>query len=174
MLQTDGSPHDWLEGRGPKLCLLGVIDDATNKVPAGSPQAKGRIERLWGTFQDRLISELRLADARTKKEAQAALERFLPEYNRRFGKKPACMKPAWRKLDGGDLKRILCWKYKRTVAKDNTISFKGLVLQLPRVKPLYSLAGKKATVLALSAWSSSIPNVGCISNPPSNTVVIPG
>ncbi len=222
MLQTDGSHHDWLEGRGPKLCLIGVIDDATSKVPAvrfedgettqgyfkvferafeskglphsiyadrhsifrtdreltieeqlagikkpltqagraldelgitlipaGSPQAKGRIERLWGTFQDRLISELRLAGAKTKKEAQAVLNRFVPEYNRRFGRKPACMKSAWRKLDGFDLKRILCWKHKRIVAKDNTISFKGLNLQLPKVKPLQSLVGKKVTVLVL-------------------------
>lgn len=223
MLQTDGSHHDWLEGRGPKLCLIGVIDDATGKVPAarfddgettegyfevferafkskglphsiyadkhsifrsdreltieeqlagikkpltqagraldelgitlilaGSPQAKGRIERLWNTFQDRLISELRLAGAKTKKEAQVVLNRFLPEYNRRFGRKPACMKSAWRKVpDNIELKKILCWKHERIVARDNTISFKGLTLQLPKLKPFQSLVRKKVVVLVL-------------------------
>ena len=147
MFQVDGSPHDWLEGRGPRLCLVGAIDDASSKVPraffevaesswayfrlfseifkthglshsvyadrhwifwtdreptlevgrgleelgvtlipAGSPQAKGRVERLWGTFQDRLVSELRLAGAKTKEQAQAVLDRVLPEHNRKFSK----------------------------------------------------------------------------------------
>ena len=142
MLQVDGSPHDWLQGRGPAMCLIGAIDDATGKVMgalfvqaesswgyfrlfseifkehglpqsiyadchsvfwtdreptleeqlinkkpttevgrglqqlgvtlilAHSPQAKGRIERLWNTFQDRLVSELRLAKAKTMEQAQ--------------------------------------------------------------------------------------------------------
>ena len=48
-------------------------------IPASSPQAKGRVERLWGTFQDRLVSELRLAGAATPVAAQAALARFLPQ-----------------------------------------------------------------------------------------------
>lgn len=156
LLQTDGSPHDWLEGRGSTLCLIGAIDDATNTVPyalfaeqettesymrmlkeivlregvplalyhdrhsifevsentlpsleeqlhaqepktqfgrllaelgiesiaANSPQAKGRIERLWETLQDRLTSELRLARARTLEESNRVLSWFLPEYNR--------------------------------------------------------------------------------------------
>ena len=154
MLQTDGSRHDWLETRGPKLTLLGFIDDATSRVPAAqfqrdaedtagylritrqvvermgialsiyrdqhstfhrndahwsvaeqlvgsqaptqlgrcwqemgitssaarSAQAKGRVERLWRTFQDRLTSELRLAGASTVEQASVVLERFLPEY----------------------------------------------------------------------------------------------
>src|SRR2546425_9792467 len=67
-------------------------------IPAGSPQAKGRIERLWGTFQDRLVSELRLAAAKTKSEAQAVLERFLPHYKRKFAKAAGPTKPARREV----------------------------------------------------------------------------
>lgn len=63
-------------------------------IPAGSPQAKGRVARLWGTFQDRLVSELRLADATTPAEAQAVLDRVLPQHNRRFAKAPAEAVPA--------------------------------------------------------------------------------
>ena len=168
MLQVDGSPHDWLEGRGPRLCLIGAIDDATGKVVgafftqaesswgylrlfskifkrhglpqsiysdrhsvfwtdreptldeqlinkrpltevgraldelgvtlifAGSPQAKGRIERLWGTFQDRLVSELRLDKAKTLPQAQAVLDRYLCEHNRKFSQ-PAQTQPPGEK-----------------------------------------------------------------------------
>src|SRR5271157_2518421 len=140
MIQVDGSRHDWLEGRGPWLTLVGGIDDATGKVvgavfreaedgvgyllvlrdtarrfglpasiyrdgssvfapthggareraeatqvaralaelgitsiPAGSPQAKGRIERAWGTFQDRLVSELRRRGSRDLAAANGVL-----------------------------------------------------------------------------------------------------
>ena len=57
-------------------------------IAAQSPQAKGRIERLWGTFQDRLTSELRLAGANDLDAANQVLRRFLPDYNRRFGRAP--------------------------------------------------------------------------------------
>ena len=66
-------------------------------ILADSPQAKGRIERLWNTFQDRLVSELRLAKAKTLEQAQAVLERYIPVNNRKFAK-PARAEPAWRKL----------------------------------------------------------------------------
>ena len=156
MVQMDGSHHDWLEGRGPKLVLMGYIDDATSTVEARfydhegtvpaldsfrswverygipcsvyldkhttyrspqtptveeqlqghdqsqsqfqramselgvevihahSPAAKGRIERLFQTLQDRLVKELRLAGASTLAEANQVLERYLPLYNQRF------------------------------------------------------------------------------------------
>jgi transposase len=158
MLQTDASPHDWLEGRAPAMDLLGAIDDATGKVvyarfrpsedqigyllmlrtvalthglphilyhdrhtilrspkqatiedelagrrpqsqiqriieqlgitsiPALSPQAKGRIERLWQTFQDRLCKEMRLAGIDSLEQANLFLETFIPAYNQRFAK----------------------------------------------------------------------------------------
>ncbi|HEY59338.1 MAG TPA: ISNCY family transposase [Anaerolineae bacterium] len=153
MLQADGSIHDWLEGRGPKLTLIAYIDDATNKVyatfreqedaagylevlqeicltegipqsiymdkrltsrkrvslveqlagkepksqfervleelgieliPAHSPQAKGRIERLFETLQDRLVKALREASADSLEKANGVLKRFLHNYNQRF------------------------------------------------------------------------------------------
>src|SRR3989338_3714658 len=210
MVQIDGSPHDWLEGRGPYLCLVGAIDDATSKVPAaffeelesggprglplsayadrpsifwtereptieeqltdrrpktqvgralgelgvtlipaGSPQAKGRIEVLWGTFQDRLVSELRLVGAQTKEEAQAVLEKFLPQYNRRFSKPAVKVLPAWRKVEAKRLEQSLCFKYQRTVAKDNTVQFGGALFQIPKQSPYRSYANKKVQVHVL-------------------------
>ena len=205
LLQTDGSSHDWLEGRGPKLCLIGAIDDATNKVPdalfqeqettegymrmlqgissrcglplamyhdrhsifevseailpsmeeqlngrepktqfgrlldelgiesisANSPQAKGRIERLWGTFQDRLTSELRLAGARTLEEANQVLARFLVEYNRKFAVSARDPKVAYRKIGKGfKAEEYFCFKYGRTVGADNVVRFNGKRLQV--------------------------------------------
>ncbi len=221
MVQIDGSPHDWLEGRGPRLCLVGAIDDATSKVvaaffeeqetsaayfrlfleigrtqglplsayadrhsifwtdreptveeqlagkhpktqvgraleelgvtliPAGSPQAKGRIERLWGSFQDRLVSELRLAGAKNKEQAQAVLEKFLPPYNRRFSKPPVNALPAWQKVEAKRLEQSLCFKYQRTIAKDNTVQFSGALFQIPKQSPHRSYANKKVQVHVL-------------------------
>jgi len=221
MLQVDGSPHEWLEGRGPRLCLLGAIDDASGKVPraffeeaesswayfrlfseifkthglpqsvyadrhsifwtqreptleeqlvnkrpttevgrgleelgvtlipAGSPQAKGRIERLWGTFQDRLVSELRVAGAKTKEQAQAVLDRVLPDHNRKFSKPAASSEPAWRKASSTEIEQALCFKQKRTVAKDNTVTFEGAVFQIPKKSPYRSYANKRIDVHVL-------------------------
>jgi len=221
MLQVDGSPHDWLEGRGPRFCLIGAIDDATGKVVgaffeeaesswayfklfaqifkqhglpqsvysdrhsvfwtdreptveeqlidkqpttevgrgleelgvtlilAGSPQAKGRIERLWGTFQDRLVSELRLARAKTKPQAQKVLERYLPVHNRRFCKPAANALPAWRKVSSLQIDQALCFKDRRTVAKDNTVTFEGTIFQIPKKSPLRSHANKRIDVHVL-------------------------
>ena len=211
MLQVDGSPHDWLQGRGPRLCLIGAIDDATGKVMGGlftqaesswgyfhlfceifknhglpqsiytdchsvfwtdreptleeqlinkkpttevgrgleelgvtlilahSPQAKGRIERLWNTFQDRLVSELRLAKAKSVEQATVVLDRYLPVHNRKFAK-PAkartCLEKSQLRFRSS---RALCFKQQRTVAKDNTVTFEGTVLQIPKTSPFRSL-----------------------------------
>ena len=220
MLQVDGSPHDWLQGRGPRLCLIGAIDDATNTVMAGlftpaesswgyfhlfsqifkehglpqsiytdchsvfftdreptieeqlinkkpttevgrglaelgvtlilahSPQAKGRIERLWNTFQDRLVSELRLAKAKTVKQATVVLEGYLLVHNRKFAK-PAKAEPAWRKVSAVKIERALCFKQQRTVAKDNTVTFEGTVFQIPKTSPYRSYANKRIDVHVL-------------------------
>jgi transposase len=218
MLQVDGSPHDWLEGRGPRLCLVGPIDEATGDVPsaffqeaesswayfqlftsifhqhglsqsvysdrhsvfwtdreptrdeqlinkrpttqvgrgleelgvtlilAGSPQAKGRIERLWGTFQDRLVSELRLAAAKTQQQAQAVLDRYLPIHNRRFSKPARNVLPAWRKVGIEQIRQALCFKHQRTVAKDNTVTLEGAVFQIAKKSPYRSHANKRINV----------------------------
>jgi transposase len=207
MVQLDGSPHDWLEGRGPRMCLLGAIDDATGKVlgalfrehedahgyfllmrqiaakhgmpetvyrdrhgvfernpkepeeiwehfegkraptqfgrlmeelgirpiPANSPQAKGRIERLWGTFQDRLVSELRLAGACTLEEADKVLRMMILDHNRRFSRKPGDPNNVYRRMESGkNYDPIFCFKYARSVARDNTVVFGRRVVQIPR------------------------------------------
>jgi len=90
-------------------------------IGAHSPQAKGRIERLFGTFQDRLVAELRLAQASTLTAAQRVLTRFLPRYNARFARRPQDPTPAWRPAPPAHiLKGICCFKVLRTVANDNT------------------------------------------------------
>lgn len=220
MLQVDGSPHDWLEGRGPRLCLIGAIDDATstvmgaffvqaesswgyfklfseifkqhglpqsiytdchsvfwtdreptleeqliNKKPstevgrgledlgvtlilAHSPQAKGRIERLWNTFQDRLVSELRLAKAKNMEQATVVLERYLPVHNRKFSQ-PAQAQPAWRKVRSLQIEQALCFKQQRTVAKDHTVTFEGTLFQIPKTSPFRSFANRRIDVHVL-------------------------
>jgi hypothetical protein len=96
-----------------------------------SPQAKGRIERLFGTLQDRLVSELRLAGASTVEEANRVLETFLPDFNLHFAVPAAQEVSAYRHPDPGlCLEGVLCFKYQRIVAADNTIRFEGQTLQL--------------------------------------------
>jgi hypothetical protein len=206
MVLWDGSRHDWLEGRGPMLCLMGAIDDATGELLPGahfveqecaagylrvlktlaetkglpgsvymdqhgslkrndghwtleeelrghqepthvgaalqaleitviyalSPQAKGRVERLWGTLQDRLVSELRLAGAHTAAAATAVLERYTPEHNRRFAIAAADAQGAWRPVRRHvDLERICSFRYPATVLNDNTVRLGGRVIDVP-------------------------------------------
>ena len=98
---------------------------------ARSPQAKGRVERTAGTFQDRLITELRLVNANTIGAANSVLEQFLPRFNRRFQVPPQHPEPAFRPLDPElCLEQILCFKHRRKVAKDNTVRFQLHTLQL--------------------------------------------
>jgi hypothetical protein len=87
------------------------------------------VERVFGTFHDRLIIELRLAQARTRTHAQRVFDRFRPRYNARFAHAPAIPEPAWRPVPP-DLTRICCFKYRRTVAHDNTVQLHGGLLQV--------------------------------------------
>lgn len=196
LTQADGSEHDWLEGRGPRMVLLVMIDDATSKtvarfypaettegymdlltrylrkhgrmvamytdhdsvfcgecpdkkpaktqfaraleelgigwIPAGSPQAKGRVERFNGTAQDRLVKELRLAGACTMDQANEVLDTvFLPWFNRRCTVKPASGNNAHRPLHPSmNLASILSIQDKRKVANDYTIRLDNQVYQL--------------------------------------------
>ena len=113
-----------------------------------SPQAKGRVERTAGTFQDRLITELRLSGAATMEEAKAVLKQFLPRYNRRFGVPPRCPEPAFRPV-GPELSlgQILCFKHRRRVARDNTVKFHRHTLQLLPDPKRRSYAGAVVVVL---------------------------
>jgi hypothetical protein len=203
MVQVDGSPHDWLEGRTAKFCLMGAIDDATGEVVHGhcrpnedahgylfmfrdiavtyglpvsyyhdkhtilrspkkstieddraglmpmshvqrvlydlditsiaahSPQAKGRIERLWKTFQDRLVKEMRLEGISSIEQANAFLPDFIKRYNAQFAREAASLTPAWRPLEADcDLDYFFSMQDSRTVKADHTISINGKILQI--------------------------------------------
>jgi transposase len=194
MVQMDGSHHDWLEGRGPKLVLMGYIDDASNRIfgrfyeyegtipaldsfkryclkhgipqsvyldkhstykatiqdqlrlsflgqgdglsiferalegldvqviHANSPQAKGRIERLFRTLQDRLVKELRLANAGNIEEANDVLEGYLKEHNDRYAVVPVKKTNLHRRVSGSRLlDESLCIKTRRIVRNDFTV-----------------------------------------------------
>jgi transposase len=101
-------------------------------IYARSPQAKGRIERLWGTLQDRLVAELRLAEIGTRVAANAFLPAFTEQFNARFARPPADAAPAWRPLPLGlDLARICSLYTEATVLNDNTVRTQGVTLQIP-------------------------------------------
>ncbi|HNQ64540.1 MAG TPA: ISNCY family transposase [Smithella sp.] len=202
MVQMDGSHHDWLEGRGPKLVLMGYIDDATNTIYAKfydyegtlpamdsfkgyvkkyglpmsvyldrhttykssrkptewdeasdlkflsqfervlkelgvevihalSPQAKGRVERLFGVLQDRLVKEMRLHGIKTKDEANGFLETYLPQYNEKFRVCPANETDVHvRPPRHFNWDKYLCIKDQRTIRNDHTIAYNRKLYQL--------------------------------------------
>ncbi len=100
-------------------------------VRAKSPEAKGRIERANGTFQDRLVSELRLSGASNIAEANPVLWDFLPRFNQRFAVPAAQPGQAYRPVNPDmDIDSILCLKERRRVARDNTVQYRGRTLQL--------------------------------------------
>jgi len=218
LVQLDGSPHDWLQGRGPWLTALGLQDDATGKILAAqffpresafgyfsllrqllrrygvplafygdrssifqrnddswsvaeqlagkrdptqfgralqqlgitfiaarSPQAKGRVERLWGVLQDRLTSELRLAQACDLDAANAVLARFVSDYNRRFARRPRETATAWRPAPQC-LDRICCFVHPRIVSNDNVVQWEGHRFQIPPQGRRFSFAGAKVNL----------------------------
>jgi hypothetical protein len=224
MLLWDGSRHQWLEERGPALCLIAAIDDATGDLLPGAhfvaqecaagylrvlhaivathgvpwsvymdqhgslrrnddhwtvaeerrgvqdptqvggalqalgieaiyaltPQAKGRVERLWGTLQDRLVSELRLVRAATVAVANAVLDRYRAAHNRRFAVPPPDRTPAWRPLRRGtDLARVCSFRYEATVLKDNTVRLGGQIFDIPPGPRRRSYADRRVEVRQL-------------------------
>ena len=218
LVQLDGSPHDWLEGRGPRLTALGMQDDATGKIlaaqffpsettfgylcllrqllrrcgvplafygdhsgifvrnddcwtveeqlagkrqptqfgraleqlgvtfiAANSPQAKGRVERLWGVLQDRLTSELRLAKAASINSANTVLRKFIADYNRRFARQPRENATACRAAPDS-LDRICCFVHERIVSNDNVVQWQGRRFQIPQQARRFSFAGAKVQI----------------------------
>ena len=216
MALTDASTHDWLQGRGPRLTLIGFQDDATKQIlsahfqleaentagyllalrsmitthgvplslyrdrhsifqrndsywtlaeqlagqqspthlgraleelgiqqiPAYSPQAKGRVERLWRTCQDRLVSELRLARSATVEQANAVLAAFCSDYNQRFAHPAAEAACDFRRLPRRfDLARCLSFRYRRIVSPDHVVTLGTDAIALPPRPGLRSFAG---------------------------------
>ncbi len=224
MVQMDGSKHDWLEGRGPKLVLMGYIDDATNRffgrfypfegvysamdsfrryierngiphsvyldrhstykttrepnreealkgeraktqfaraltelgvkvIYAHSPQAKGRIERGFGTLQDRLIKEMRLADIRTIEQANAFLGRYFARFNQRFARAPLAQEDLHRPVPNAlPLDEIFCIKDYRSIARDYTVCWKHRLFRIH--KP--SITMRKQWVCVMEHFDSKI------------------
>jgi hypothetical protein len=221
LLQLDGSRHDWLESRGPRLTLVGAVDDATgiltaatfreqedvagyleilrdtvrrhgvpvavyhdrhtifvastktpltleeqlvdrrtptqfgralaelgiSSIAAWTPQAKGRIERVWGTLQDRLVTELRMAGAADRAAANRVLRRFVSRFNRRFAVPPTDATSAWRPLPTGvRLEAVCCLKFRRVVAPDHTVRVGATILQLPATRGQRGYARRRVDV----------------------------
>jgi len=101
-------------------------------IAALSPQAKGRIERLFGTLQDRLIAELGLEGVQNLQEANRFLKAFISRFNRRFAVCPRESEKAWRKAPPDlDLDRMISFRYRSVVGNDNSVRIGGLILDLP-------------------------------------------
>jgi transposase len=116
-------------------------------IPAYSPQARGRSERLNRTFQDRLVNELRVAKITTLPGANAYLrDHFVPDYNTTFSCAPADASSAFVAAGPVDLDQILCHEEARTVARDNTVAFDGQVFQLDRQRDRRSCSGLRVTI----------------------------
>ena len=109
---------------GRALAELGV-----KMLHAHSPQAKGRIERLFQTFQDRLVKEMRLRGVSTIPDANRFLASYLPVYNRRFSVPPKKNEDLHRTVNV-ELDTILCIKTERTLKNDHTIQYKGTLYQI--------------------------------------------
>lgn len=127
---------------GRALAQLGI-----EHILGYSPQARGRSERMNGTLQGRLVNALRRAGITTLAAANRYLrERFLPDFNAEFARPPAESTPAFVPLGPVDLEQILCHQDARTVARDNTVTLDGVVLQLAKQAARRSCAGLHVVV----------------------------
>lgn len=149
---------------GRALHALGI-----HHIVATSPQAKGRIERLWNTFQDRLIAELRLAGITTLAAGNAFLvTTFLPAFNAQFAVPPAVAASAYRPVPRGvDLDRVCAFHYGRQVALDNTVQVEDVVLQLAPGPHRRSYAQAQADVVQCldGAWRVYVGDRLVVSTP---------
>jgi hypothetical protein len=134
-----------LAGRQTPTQLGRVVEElGIESIRALSPQAKGRIERMWKTFQDRLKSELRLAGASTVEQANGVLEVFRPDYNVRFAvtarEAVNDFRPLSKKVNRD---RLFSLRYERVVGKDHVIQFGARSIQLPAKKGKLGYAGAR-------------------------------
>ena len=138
--QLDGKRKPTQFGR-----LMEELD--ITSIPSYSPQARGRIERLWGTFQDRLVSDLRLAGAKSLEEANRVLWDFLPRFNRRFAVPAAQPGSAYHEPSEGFIpEEVFCFKYRRRVGTDNVVRFGEHRLQIVPTNGRSSYARAKVEV----------------------------
>ena len=154
-LYSDRGSHFWLTPKaggqidphrltqvGRALHELGV-----QMIPAYSPQARGRSERNFGTWQGRLPQELRLRGIRSLEAANCFLrEHYTAEFNARFQVPAAQRGSAFVRRSGRDLDLIFALQFERTVNRDNTVSIQNLSLQIERVRWRATLAGCSVTV----------------------------
>jgi hypothetical protein len=140
-LYTDRASHYWYTpeagGRvdkntltqfGRALQQLGI-----RMIPAYSPEARGRSERVFRTHQDRLVKELAAAGITDMKKANKYIDRvYMPAYNAEFASAPEEPSSMFVPWVGTALEDILCEQYERTVGNDNCVRFDGLVLQIPQ------------------------------------------
>ena len=132
--------------QGPVLCestqFARVMRElGIQQIFALSPQAKGRVERMASTFQDRLVTELRLAGARTLEQANAILQEFLPRFNARFAVAAEQPEQAYRPVpEEISLTETVSIRHTSKVARDNTVKYQWRVLQLlpSKERPSYS------------------------------------
>jgi hypothetical protein len=117
-------------------------------ICANIPQAKGRVERAFGTLQDRLVKELRLANIASLEAANAWLPGFITDYNKRFGREPLNAKDLHRRLSPlDDLDEILAWREKRTATNNLTLHYDRMMLILEPTPLARSLARKTVEVV---------------------------
>lgn len=129
---TGESLKEQLAGRRSPTQFGRAMDElGIQLIAAHSPQAKGRVERLWGTLQDRLVSELRLGTITTIDAANAFLPGFLARFNRTFAVPAEVPGSAYRpRLSAARLDASLCFKHERVVSNDNLVRLGEVVLQL--------------------------------------------
>ena len=161
VFKFNGKPRHIPQPVGPTQFTRAMGELSIEQIFARSPQAKGRVERMNGTFQDRLVSELRLAGAATIDQANAVLRDFLPRFNNQF-RVPAQQSPAaYRSLASSlHLERILCFKHLRQVARDNTVKYQLRTLQLLPAQNRPSYAGVKVEVLEQSDGQLMVQHEG--------------
>ena len=154
-LYSDRGSHFWLTPKAGgkvdphRLTQVGraLRDLGVQMIPAYSPQARGRSERNFGTWQGRLPQELRLHGITTVEAANRFLrERYIAEFNQRFQGKAAQSGTAFTRCGRRDLDRVFSLQFERTVNRDNTVSWQNLSLQIERVSWRATLAGCNVTV----------------------------
>ena len=149
----DNTKRPWtlaeeLQGRKEPTQFARALEElGITAIAAHSPQAKGRVERLWGTLQDRLVHELRLAGITDLKGGNRFLPQYLKAFNARFAVRAEEPGQAYRPLDPAlDIDRILSFRYQRLVALDNTVRLEGRLIQIPPGPRRRSYAGARVWV----------------------------